>query len=388
MSPLSRSTIAAEADTVVVKVGTRVLSRDSGELDERQVVRLADQIVRVSAEGRRRVVLVSSGAVGAGIGALELDRRPTDVAQLQAVAAIGQSRLIEAYNRALSDHGRVAAQVLLTGDDINDRRRYLNVRNTIRALFDYGAIPIVNENDTVRTDELALTVGDNDRLAAMVANLLHAPLLVILSDVEGLYDSDPSDPDASVIPTVNRIDDATLALAAPPVKDGVALSRGGMQSKLQAARMVTAAGHNVVIASGRRENALVDLLAGESIGTLFVGEGAVVSARKRWIGWAAQPLGVLTLDAGAVRAVENQGRSLLPVGITAVTGEFEKGDVVAVVDAQEQPIARGLTNYSAADLRKITGLPTAQIAQILGRVPYAEAIHRDDLALVRRVDRP
>lgn len=386
VSDLARQQVAAEADPIVVKVGTRVLANPTGELNEERIEQLVEQLVAIGAGAGRRVVLVSSGAVGAGIGRLGLPNRPTDLASLQAIAAIGQSRLLEAYNRALGRHGRHAAQVLLTADDVNDRRRYLNVRNTLRSLFDYDAVPIVNENDTVRTEELARNVGDNDRLAAMVANLLHAPLLVILSDVEGLYDGDPADAASSVIPMVDAIDDEAFALATGGAKSGPVLSRGGMTSKLEAAQMVTSAGNSVILASGRRPNVLVDILAGETVGTLFIGQGALVSARKRWIGWAAQPLGQLVLDAGAVEAVEETGSSLLPVGITRVAGDFCKGDVVSIEDGAGEEIARGLSNYDAAELRLIAGQATDGISDILGRMPYVEAVHRDDLTLIRRVD--
>src|SRR5688572_9165789 len=234
MVDLLRQEIAATSKTVVVKVGTRVLTHDDGSLDNGQVTAVAEQIVRLMAE-KRQVVLVSSGAVGAGIGRLGLKQRPGDLAHLQAVASVGQSRLIESYNRALEAHGRHAAQILLTADDLNDRMRYLNVRNTLLALFQYGALPVINENDTVRVDELQRNVGDNDRLAAMVTNLLRAPLLVLLSDVDGLYDRHPSDPLAQVIPVVTQIDAALRefqrqAAVAPGPNH---LSRGGMASKLE-----------------------------------------------------------------------------------------------------------------------------------------------------------
>lgn len=386
MSDLVRQEIATEADPIVVKVGTRVLTHPSGELDESRVADLAEQLIAIGAGKERRIVLVSSGAVGAGIGRLGLKKRPTDLASLQAAAAIGQSHLIEIYNGAFGKQGHYAAQVLLTADIVDDRQRYLNVRNTLRSLFDFGAIPIVNENDTVRTDELSRNVGDNDRLAAMVANLLHAPLLIILSDVEGLYDGDPNDPQSKVITTVDSIDDDTLAHVMGPNHSGIALSKGGMASKLEATQIVTGAGHHVILANGRRPNVLVDLLNGEPLGTLLVGQGNLVNARKRWIGWAVQPKGSLSLDAGAVRAVEERGSSLLPVGIARVNGTFENGDVVSLCDESGEEIARGLTNYASTDLWKIVGEPTERVAEILGRMPYVEAVHRNNLTLVRRVD--
>ena len=279
------------------------------------------------------MVLVSSGAVGAGIGRLGLQQRPADLAHLQAVAAVGQSRLIESYNRALEVHGRHAAQILLTADDLNDRTRYLNVRNTLLALFQYGALPIINENDTVRVDELQRNVGDNDRLAAMVTNLLRAPLLMLLSDVEGLVRS-PSeragragDPDWSRSSTRPC---ATFNGSRRCASGTNQLSRGGMASKLEAARLAVSAGESVVIANGRRPNVLVDILAGQTVGTLVLAQGPAVTSRKRWIGLTAQPCGRLILDAGAQQAVEQQGRSLLAIGVRRVEGIFQKGDVVAL----------------------------------------------------------
>jgi glutamate 5-kinase len=367
----------------VVKVGTRVLTHEDGTLDHERLTALADQLVQLMND-KRHVVLVSSGAVGAGIGRLKLGQRPNDLAHLQAVAAVGQSRLIEAYNRALEVHGRHAAQILLTADDLNDRSRYLNVRNTLLALFQYGAIPIVNENDTVRVDELQRNVGDNDRLAAMVTNLLRAPLLVLLSDVEGLFDRHPSDPAAQLIPVVTRLDEAlrevNRQVAGPAVQNQ--LSKGGMASKLEAARLATSAGESVVIANGRRPNVLVEILAGETVGTLILAQGPAVASRKRWIGLTAQPCGRLTLDAGAQQAVEHNGRSLLAVGVRRVEGIFQKGDVVALCREDGQEFARGLINYGSEELRRIAGQATERIVHILGHCPYDEVIHRDNLAIL------
>lgn len=383
---LARLELVQNATPLVVKIGTRALTHPDGSLDRGQVVSLAKQLVAIGAGDTRHVALVSSGAVGAGIGRLGLSERPSDLAGLQAAAAVGQSALIEAYHSELEKHGRVAAQVLLTADDFNDRRRYLNVRNTLRSLFDCGAIPIVNENDTVRTEELARNVGDNDRLAAMLTNLLHAPLLVMLTDVEGLYDGDPSDSSSSLIGMVDEIDESTGSLVHNTAdRPGPVLSKGGMASKLEAAQIATDAGECVILANGRRPNVLVDLLAGEPIGTLLPGVGGQVRSRKRWIAWAAQPMGQLMLDAGAVDAVEKQGASLLPVGLTDVRGEFTKGDVVSLLDPEGEELARGLSNYDSSDLRMIRGRSSGEVAAILGRMPYAEAVHRNDLALVRGV---
>ncbi len=378
-----RQEIVASSKTLVVKVGTRVLANEDGTLDQGRVTGIAEQIVQLL-DQKRHVVLVSSGAVGAGIGRLGIPQRPADLAHLQAVAAVGQSRLIESYNKALEVHGRHAAQILLTADDLNDRTRYLNVRNTLLALFQYGALPIINENDTVRVDELQRNVGDNDRLAAMVTNLIRAPLLVLLSDVEGLYDRHPSEPGASVVPLVTNFDAAWREFQRQPVirVGSNNLSRGGMASKLEAARLTVSAGESVVIANGRRPNVLVDILAGENVGTLYVAQGPAVASKKRWIGLTAQPCGRLMIDAGAQAAVEQQGRSLLAIGVRRVEGNFQKGDVVAVCREDSAEFARGLSNYSSEELRRIAGQPTDRITEILGHCPYDEVVHRDNLAIV------
>ncbi len=382
MTDLLRQEIAALATPLVVKVGTRVLTRDDGQLDEARVDELAEQLHATRTSGRQ-VVLVSSGAVGAGMGRLGLTARPTDLAQLQAVAAIGQSRLVEAYERALWSRGHHAAQVLLTAEDLEHRARYLNARNTLVTLLELGAVPIINENDTVSVDELQTTFGDNDRLAAIVTNLLRAPLLVLLSDVDGLFDGDPALAGSRLISTVDRLDESIFGL----VRDrGGGVGKGGMASKLEAARLATAAGENVIIAGGRTPKILQRILAGEPVGTLFLAQGRSVAARKRWIGFTVQPRGRLLLDAGARRAVQHQGRSLLAIGVVEVRGNFRKGDVVALAEGDGGEFARGLTHYGDEDLRKIQGLRTGQIAAALGHCPYDEVIHRDNMVITAETE--
>ncbi len=378
-----RQEISVASKTIVVKVGTRVLTHEDGTLNHDRVTAIAEQLVQLM-DQKRQMVLVSSGAVGAGIGRLGLRQRPVDLAQLQAVAAVGQSSLIEAYNHALESHGRRAAQILLTADDLNDRMRYLNVRNTLLALFQYGALPIINENDTVRVDELQRNVGDNDRLAAMVTNLLRAPLLILLSDVEGLYDRHPAVPGAQVVPVVRHLDQALAEFHRQAVVSVGPnyLSKGGMSSKLESARLATTAGECVVIANGRRPNVLVDIVSGQNVGTLFLAQGPAVASRKRWIGLTAQPCGRLVLDAGAKEAIESRGRSLLAIGVKQVEGNFQKGDVVSLCDPASHEIARGLTNYSSEELRRIAGHPTDRIMAILGHCPYDEVVHRDNLVIL------
>jgi glutamate 5-kinase len=377
MTDLLRQEIAAVATTIVVKVGTRVLTHSDGRLDEQRIAQLADQVHRAHAGGHK-VVLVSSGAVGSGMGRLGLTRRPTDLAHLQAVAAIGQSLLVEAYERSLSAYGHHAAQVLLTADDLNHRTRYLNARNTLLTLLELGAVPIINENDTVAVEELQTTFGDNDRLAAMVTNLIRAPLLVLLSDVDGLYDGDPREPGSRLIPTVPRLNRSVFDL----VRDRASgLSKGGMASKLKAAQMATAGGENVIIASGRTPDVLTRIIAAEAVGTLFLAQGQSLRARKRWIGFTVRPRGQLRLDAGARKAVESLGKSLLPIGVVEVEGQFGKGDVVALCDLDGAEIARGLSNYTADEVRRIKGLRTNHIADTLGHCPYDEVVHRDNMVV-------
>jgi glutamate 5-kinase len=375
-----RQEIAALATTIVVKVGTRVLTRDDGQLDEGRIDQLVDQMHHVIATGRK-VVLVSSGAVGAGMGRLGLTSRPSDLAHLQAVAAVGQSMLVEAYERSLHKHGRHAAQVLLTAEDLEHRTRYLNARNTLVTLLELGAVPIINENDTVAVEELQTTFGDNDRLAAIVTNLICAPLLVLLSDVDGLYDGDPRAPGSKVIPTVDRLDESILGF----VRDRLGgLSKGGMASKLEAARLATTGGENVIIACGRSPDVLPRIVAGELVGTLFLAQGQTVAARKRWIGLTVRPRGRLLLDAGARTAIEHKGRSLLAAGVVDAEGQFSKGDVVALRGPDGVEFARGLTNYSADEVRRIKGLKARQIADVLGHCPYDEIVHRDNMVVTAR----
>lgn len=377
MQDLVRQELATSANLIVVKVGTRVLTRDNGTLNTDHIQSLAQQI-HVLRESGRQVVLISSGAVGAGMSQLGLAQRPTELAKLQAVAAVGQTNLIEIYDSTFQKHGAHAAQVLLTAEDLSDRGRYLNVRNTLLALLKMNAIPIINENDTVAVDELMLTFGDNDRLAALVTNALRAPLLIILSDVAGLYDGHPDTSGSKVIPTVRQIDKSIESLVSDKSNS---LSRGGMKSKLEAAKMATRAGESVIIASGHEPDILPRLLAGEQLGTAFMAEGKAVSPFKRWIGFSAQPRGKLVLDDGACSAIVRDGRSLLPIGIAAVSGNFGKGDVVQLCDKNGQETARGLTNYTSQQVTKIKGLQTSQIKDALGQCPYAEVVHRDNMAI-------
>ncbi len=367
------------ASFVVIKIGTRVLTHADGQLNSDMVAGIAQQVHKLLAAGKK-IVLVSSGAVGAGLSHLGWTERPTDLAKLQAVAAIGQTKLIEEYDRHLGEHGQHAAQVLLTAGDLDDRKSYLNVRNTLLSLLEFGVVPIINENDTVAVEELMTTFGDNDRLAAIVSNLLHADLLVILSDVDGLYDRDPQASDAKLLRTVETIDDNTFGFV---LDRNTGQSKGGMQSKLAAAKAVTDTGKHVIIANGHSPTVLDDIFSqsDQSPGTLFLAENNSVSSRKRWIGYSARPVGTITIDQGAADALTHQGRSLLPIGITNLAGGFAKGDLVQILDPSGKELARGLTNYDNVELQSIVGKRTGQIAEILGHCPYDEAIHRDNLQI-------
>ncbi|HEV3384581.1 MAG TPA: glutamate 5-kinase [Gemmata sp.] len=372
-----RQEVVVQAHTVVIKVGTNVLADSTGSLDRHRIQSLADQLQRIR-EGGRKVVLVTSGAIGAGVGKLGLGKRPTDLSQLQACAAVGQSALMQLYQESLSPHGVHTAQILLTAGDFDNRARYLNARNTIRTLFEYNALPIINENDTVSVAEIKF--GDNDHLAAMVTNLLRAPLLVLLTNVDGLYSDDPkTNPNATLLSTVPNIDQSVTSLAATTTST---LGTGGMQSKLRAARLATAAGESVIMANGSIDGILDRVFAGEPVGTLFLPHGQDVPAWKRWLGFTARPRGTLRIDAGAKRALVEQGKSLLPVGVIAVDGEFGKGDVVSICDPAGIEIARGLCNYSSEDASRLMGKNSEQIVSLLGSVSYPEFVHRDNLVVI------
>jgi glutamate 5-kinase len=373
----ARRSVIAAAHSVVVKVGTRVLTTSSGKLDRQRIEILSAQLCRIADSGRQ-VILVSSGAVGAGVAKLGLERRPHGLAQLQAVAAVGQADLILAYEQSFAAAGRHAAQVLLTATDLRRRSGYLNVRNALTQIHAFGSIAVINENDCVAVSELMTTFGDNDRLAAQVAGLMSDAVLIILSDVDGLYDGPPSDSASRRIELVETIDDSVLAMAQV---HRAADSKGGMASKLHAAQVATSHGHATIIAPGRDDQVLDKIFAGQTIGTLFLAPEKSIRGRRRWIGTAARIEGTLRLDAGAANAVCKTGSSLLAIGITAVEGAFRRGSVVSIVDPLGQEIARGLSNYPAAEVAKILGKSSDQIAVVLGHRPYESVVHRDNLVL-------
>ncbi|HCS88787.1 MAG TPA: glutamate 5-kinase, partial [Chromatiaceae bacterium] len=324
------------------------------------------------------LVRVASGAVAQGMSRMGWQRRPKALHELQAAAAIGQMGLIRAYEHCFAQHGLHTAQILLTRDDLANRERYLNARSTLRTLLSLGVIPVVNENDTVATDELRF--GDNDTLAALVANLIEAELLILLTDQDGLFDSDPRfNPKADLIRST-RIDDPRLDAMAGG--SGGGLGTGGMITKLRAARLAARSGCATIIAPGRRSDSLAHIAVGDDLGTLLTPVQEPQAARKQWLAGHLAVSGHLQLDDGAVRALRDGGRSLLPVGVTAVRGQFQRGAVVSCINAAGDEIARGLINYDASDTDRIKGQPSHQIKAILGFVDDAELIHRDNLALI------
>ena len=361
----------AAVKSIVVKLGTQLLTDKTGRLDTEFLAQISGQIAGLRSRGTL-VTIVSSGAIGAGVVELNLPGRPTDLAKLQAVAAVGQRRLMDAWAAAFSPFKLHVAQLLLTREDIDDRQRFLNLRNTIHAVHELGGVPIINENDTISTDEIVkITFGDNDILAALVTHALRADLLVLLSVVDGI--SDASGTPARLVESVDEARDWVR-------KEKSALGKGGMDSKLNAARMVTDAGSAMVVADGRMENVLTNLLAGSEVGTLFVPGAKKRSARSRWIG-SARPVGTIVVDDGAVKALVEKNRSLLPAGIKSVTGGFSRGDVVAINSADGRLIARGLSNYSVSEIEVIRGKKTIEVRAILQESAYDEVVHRDNLVL-------
>ncbi|MGD8367623.1 MAG: glutamate 5-kinase [Desulfobacterales bacterium] len=372
-----RKTAFEHARRVVVKVGSNVLTKDSG-LNLAVLRSLSRQISHLI-EGGREVILVSSGAMASGVKKMGLSRRPDEIPRRQAVAAVGQAGLIMEYEKAFGRYGKKVAQVLLTSEDLTNRVRYLNARNTLYTLLSWGVVPILNENDTVMVEEIKF--GDNDNLAAMITLQMDADILVNLTDIDGLFTQDPRTvPDAELIAEVTTIkkEIETLASDIPG-----ALGSGGMLSKIRAARKVTAAGIPMVIASGLKPKILEFLFAGRPHGTFFVPKKERLASRKCWIGFTLKPKGTIRIDAGATDAVLQRGKSLLPSGIVAVDGDFEVGAPVAV-GSETGVFGTGLVNYSAADIRKIMGLKSGQIKKRLGAKPYDEVIHRDNLVITEK----
>ncbi|MBI1943288.1 MAG: glutamate 5-kinase [Betaproteobacteria bacterium] len=367
----------AAAATLVIKVGSSLVTRAGSGLDVEAIARWAAQIAQLRALGKR-CVLVSSGAIAAGVQRLGWTRRPHAMHELQAAAAVGQMGLAQCYESCLREHGLASAQVLLTHADLADRQRYLNARSTLRTLLGLGVIPVINENDTVVTDEIRF--GDNDTLGALVANLIEADALVILTDQDGLYDSDPrKNPNAKLLREKEAADPMLETIAGGT---GSGLAKGGMLAKVLAARRAARSGAHTVIASGSEPEVLLRLARGEPLGTLLRARTLPLAARKQWLADHLNVAGRLQLDAGAVQALARGGRSLLPVGVSGVSGEFERGALVACVGPDGREVARGLVNYSAEESRKIARHASGEIEAILGYVDEPELIHRDNLVLL------
>lgn len=361
----------------VVKIGSALLTADGRGLDIDCIRGLASAIAYLQSQGYA-IVLVSSGSVAAGMQRLGWRRRPHALHELQAAAAVGQMGLIQTYETQFQHHGQHTAQILLTHDDLVNRNRYLNARSTLRTLLQLGVVPIVNENDTVATEEIRF--GDNDTLSALVANLVEAELLVILTDQTGLFDTDPRyQPNARHISAAAANDPGLDTMAGA---GSGALGRGGMITKIRAARRAARSGTTTIIASGREANLLQRIACGETIGTLLWPDIGHLAARKQWLASQLQTRGRLWLDAGAVKAVREAGRSLLPVGVLACEGHFTRGEVVSCLDLNDREIARGLVNYSADETQRILGRSSDQIERVLGYVDEEELIHRDNLVLL------
>lgn len=372
-----RAALMKKVRCVVVKLGTRVVTVRDNQLNRKLIDRLAEDVAGLLAR-KVRVAIVSSGAVGAGMGRLDLKARPRRLGELQATAAVGQGLLMNAYKLAFREHNVPVGQVLLTSEDLDNRARYVHAQGTLDALFRYGAVPIINENDSVAVDELHLSVGDNDRLSAMVAHLVDAELLVTFTDVDGLYSDNPArNPEASLIREVHAVTPEILALAG---QAGSEAGRGGMRTKVMAAESVTRGGRMMLIADGHQTR-VRDVMAGAEVGTFFRAKAKRLPGRKLWIA-NSRKHGAVVVDAGAARAIGSMGKSLLPSGIVAVTGSFEAGDLIAVEDEERKAIAHGVARYAAEQVRKILGRKTSEISEILSTDAGEEVVHRDDLVVL------
>jgi glutamate 5-kinase len=376
-SDKNMNSVIQNARRLIIKVGSSLVTNDGKGLDTAAIAKWAEQIAQLRVLGKE-VVLVSSGAIAEGMQRLGFDKRPTGVHELQACAAVGKMGLAQIYETSFRQHDLRTAQVLLTHADLADRERYLNARSTLFTLLRLGVIPIINENDTVVTDEIKF--GDNDTLGALVANLIEGDALIILTDQKGLFTADPrKDPDAQFVHEAKAGDPALEAMAGGA---GTGIGRGGMLTKILAAKRAATSGAHTVIAWGREEQVLTRLAAGEAIGTQLIAQTAQLTARKQWMADHLQTAGKVVLDAGAVQKLKAEGKSLLPIGVVEVTGEFGRGDVITCVDESGMAIARGMSNYSSSEARRIMRRPSTEILAILGFVEESELIHRDNMVLV------
>jgi glutamate 5-kinase len=372
------SEVLSQARRIVVKVGSSLVTDEGRGLDAQAIAQWCEQLARLSKDGRE-VVMVSSGAIAEGMKRLGWSSRPSAIHELQAAAAVGQMGLVQAYESQLRKQGVGSAQVLLTHADLADRERYLNARSTLLTLLQLGVVPVINENDTVVNDEIKF--GDNDTLGALVANLIEADLLIILTDQKGLYSADPrKDPQAQFVHEGRAGDPALEAMAGGA---GSSIGKGGMITKILAAKRAAGSGASTVIAWGREPGALLRLCAGELIGTLLIAQTAKNQARKQWMVDHLQLRGSVTVDEGAVLKLRDEGKSLLPIGMIAVQGEFARGDVIAVRDPQGLEIARGLANYSSAEARLILRKASSEFERLLGYTGEPEMVHRTNLVLSR-----
>jgi glutamate 5-kinase len=362
---------------IVIKIGSAVLT-ENGILHIPTIIRLAEEIAFLRKKGYQ-TILVSSGAIASGVGRLGLSRKPDTIPRKQAVAAIGQGSLMHAYEEAFNSHQLLVAQILLTREDLTNRQRYLNARNTLITLLEWGIIPIINENDTVAVDEIKF--GDNDNLSALIAHLIESDLLIVLTDTEGLYDRDPrEDAQARLIPVVEAVDSRVVEYTS---KYSGEWGLGGMRSKILAARKVTAGGIPVIVTSGRRAGVLPEIIKGRPLGTLFLPQKQILSRKKHWIAFTLKPNGDIMIDEGAKKAVLDKGKSLLPSGVMEVRGRFGIGACVRLMDQKGQVIGKGLVNYSSSDIIKIRGLNTSQIEKKLDFKHSDEVIHRDNMVIQR-----
>ncbi len=359
---------------IVVKVGTSTLTHPNGKLNLHRIENLVRQLADLHNQDKE-VILVTSGAIGVGANRMGFEKVPDTIPQKQALAAIGQGALLHLYEKIFAEYGKTVAQVLLTRDDLDDRLRYLNATNALLAMLEFGVIPIINENDTVAVEEIKF--GDNDTLSALVATIVEADLLIILSDVDGLYDSDPRVNVKAVL--LEEIDEITTVMEDNSKNRGSSFSSGGMFTKLKAARICMMAGVPMLIANSDNDNVIRQVVNGENIGTMFIPRESKINARKKWIAFGSLSHGQLTVDAGAAAALLNRGKSLLPSGIAEVIGDFERGTVVAVMNPEGIEIARGLVNYNSTEIKQIAGKQTAEIEKLLGEKDYDEVIHRNNL---------
>jgi glutamate 5-kinase len=378
MVQISTETVSTvkKAQRIVVKVGSSLVTNEGKGLDRDAISRWGAEIAALRAMGKE-IILVSSGAIAEGMKRLGWTTRPSQMHELQAAAAVGQMGLVHVYESCFSDFGLKTAQVLLTHEDLADRKRYLNARSTLVTLLNLGVVPIINENDTVVTDEIKF--GDNDTLGALVSNLVDADCLIILTDQTGLYTADPrKDPEAKLLTSVIAGDAYLEDIAGGA---GSLIGKGGMITKVLAAKRAATAGTDTVVASGREANVLQRLAGGEMVGTQFTAPSQRLAARKQWMADHLQLRGSVKLDAGAKRALVSEGKSLLPIGVVEVLGEFERGEVVAVLDAEGAEIARGLINYSSSEARRIMRKPSSEIEALLGFIEEPELVHRSNLVL-------